>query len=420
MTIAGTVLAAGSLEYDGTQKSAWFDISQGELFGDDAVTIDYTSGDRVNVTDDGFTATAQLPNGNYKWATDAPSASFTVAPMPVVIGVTGDLSKTYDGNVVDPKSLFIAPDGVGGGALELTVTVDGGEEILNAGSYTVTAVLADGQTNYTAKSAQATYEIAKVVLTGTLTFDGTATYDGTAKTATFNLTSDNLVGQDSVGEVTYNGVDRINVTGQAIVASVALPSANYQWQDGVELTASLTIVKADPTVAPTADVQGTLFTSDDLYKIALNLGEGNTPGTVSWDKGQRLTAGEQEYKWTFVPTDEVNYNGETGVIKLTAVQAQLDSVTVDVKPNTAYTAFDAFDPTGMVVTAHYQNGDTKQVSPDDLDLSVNEGSIDRLVVASTTVTVSYSDGGVTMSDTITIEVSPLEVAAPKAKSDLVR
>ena len=421
MTLDGTVSEPSSLVYDGNEKDAAFALTTGTLFGSDQVTIEYGGADRINVTGEAVTATAQLPSGNnYKWAADAPSASFTITPKTVVIGVTADLSKTYDGNVVNPNRLFTAPDGVDGGALELTVTVDGGKTILNAGSYTVTAVLADGQTNYTAQSAQARYEIAKVVLTGTLTFAGTATYDGTAKTATFTLTSDNLVGQDRVGEVTYNDVDRIKVTGQAIVASVALPSANYQWQDGVEPTASLTIVKATPVVNPTADVQGTLYTSDDLYDIALNRGEHDTPGTVSWDEGQRLTAGEQEYKWTFVPTDEVNYNGATGVIKLTAVQAQLDSVTVDVMPaDTAYTAFDAFDPERMTVTAHYENGDTKQVAPGDLSLSVNEGSIDRLVVASTTVTVSYSDGGVTVSETVTIDVSPLEVAAPTAKPGLV-
>ena len=339
MTLDGTVLAAGSLEYDGKEKEAAFDLTTGTLFDPDQVTIVYGGvADRVNVTGEEFTATAQLPNnGNYKWATDAPSASFAVAPMPVVIGVTGDLSKTYDGQEVDPDELFTPPNGVDGGALTLTVTVDGGKTILNAGSYTVTAVLAQGQPNYTAEQAVAKYSVSK----------------------------------------------------------------------------------AKPTVNPTADVQGALYTSDDLYEIALNLGEQDTPGTVSWDEGQRLTAGEQEYKWTFVPTDGVNYNGATGGIKLTAEQAQLVSVTVDVMPDTAYTAFDAFDPEGMVVTAHYPNGDTKQVALNDLSLTVDQGSINRLVVASTTVTVSYSDGGVTKSDTITIEVSPLEVAAPKAKTDLV-
>ena len=426
MTLDGTVLAPGNLKYDGKEKEAAFESTVGTLCGSDQVTIEYGGvADRTNVTGEAVTATAKLPNDNYVWATDAPSASFVVVPMPVEIGLADVSDKTYDGNVVDPKSLFIAPNGVNDeGALQLAfvITVDGEnrDEILNAGSYTVTAVLADGQTNYTAQSAQARYEIAKVVLTGTLTFDDTATYDGTAKTATFNLTSDNLVGQDKVGEVTYNEVDRINVTGQAIVASVALPSSgNYQWQDGIEPTASLTIVKATPVVNPTADVQGTLYTSDDLYKIALNLAADDTPGMVSWDKGQRLTADEQEYKWTFVPTDEVNYNGTTGVIRLTAVQAQLDSVTVDVKPNTAYTAFDAFDPTGMVVTAHYQNDATRVVAVSECELTVNAGEVDRLVVASTTVTVSYSDGDVTVSTTVMIKVSKLTVDVPTAVAGLV-
>ena len=144
MTLDGTVSAAGSLEYDGNAKEAAFDLTTGTLFGSDQVTIVYDADDRTNVTGEAVTATAQLPNnGNYKWETDAPSASFTITPKTVVIGVTADLSKTYDGNVVNPNRLFTAPDGVDGGALELTVTVDGGKTILNAGSYTVTAVLAE-------------------------------------------------------------------------------------------------------------------------------------------------------------------------------------------------------------------------------------------------------------------------------------
>ena len=337
MVVSGEIVAPESLVYDGNAKEATFNLTSGELYGD-AVTIEY-SGNNVNVTEAGFTATAVLPSGdNYAWADDtAPSATFKISPKSVEIESIQELTKTYDGEPVDPSSLFPAPNGVDGQPLELTVTVDGGATILNAGSYTVTAVLAQGQPNYTAKQAVAEYSVSK----------------------------------------------------------------------------------ADPTVNPTADVQGALYTSDDLYEIALNLGEQDTPGTVSWDEGQRLTAGKQEYKWTFVPTDKVNYNGATGGIKLTAEQAQLVSVTVDVMPDTAYTAFDAFDPEGMVVTAHYPNDDTKQVALNDLSLTVDQGSINRLVVASKTVTVSYSDGGVTKSDTITIEVLPLKVAAPTAKSDLV-
>lgn len=414
MTLDGTVLAPTDLTYDGNAKEATFNRTSGELFNGDAVTIEY-SGDCVNVTDDGFTATAVLPSGdNYAWADDtAPSASFTVTPKPVVIGVTGDLSKTYDGQEVDPDELFTAPQGVGGGELALTVAVDGGKTILNAGSYTVTAVLADGQNNYTAQSAQATYEIAKVVLTGTLTFAGTATYDGTAKTATFILTSDNLVGQDRVGEVTYNDVDRINVTGQAIVASVAPPSDNYQWQDGVEPTASLTIVKATPgvTVELSDDMPGNLTvaaTLDNAWLVRTD--NTGVEGTLAWDKaGELLQQGKVEYGWTFVPTDSNNYNNVTGSLSITASEDTLQSITVkDGTYKKEYTAYEDFDPTGLVVIAHYASGTEVEVTSGftfENDKALTDGQI--------TVTLNG------VSTTITVTVNKREIPLPAATEGLI-
>lgn len=415
MTLDGTVSAPTDLTYDGNAKEATFNRTSGELFNGDAVTIEY-SGNNVNVTEAGFTATAVLPSGdNYAWADDtAPSASFTVTPKPVVIGVTGDRSKTYDGQEVDPRRLFTAPNGVDGQPIELTVTVDGGKTILNAGSYTVTAVLADGQTNYTAQSAQARYEIAKVVLTGTLTFAGTATYDGTAKTATFTLTSDNLVGQDRVGEVTYNDVDRIKVTGQAIVASVALPSSgNYQWQDGVEPTASLTIVKATPavTVKLSDAMPGNLTVAATLDNDWLvRTDNTGVEGALTWDKaGELLQLGEVKYDWTFVPTDSNNYNNATGSFLITASEDTLQSITVkDGTYKTEYTAYDDFDPTGLVVIANYASGTAVEVTSGftlENDKELTDGQI--------TVTLNG------VSTTITVTVNKREIPLPAATEGLI-
>ena len=140
MTIAGTVSAPTDLTYDGNAKEATFNRTSGELFNGDAVTIEY-SGDNVNVSDGAITATAKLPvSGNYAWADDtAPSATFTISPKAVEIESIQELTKTYDGEPVDPSSLFPAPNGVDGQPIELTITVDGGKTILNAGTYTVTA-----------------------------------------------------------------------------------------------------------------------------------------------------------------------------------------------------------------------------------------------------------------------------------------
>ena len=417
MVVSGEIVAPESLVYDGSQKAVSFD---GQLSGNDEFGIAY-DGDCQNVTADGFTVTVSLPNdNNYEWADGVvTTAAYKIEPKDVEIESIQERSKTYDGNVVDPKSLFIAPNGVNDeGALQLAfvITVDGEnrDEILNAGSYTVTAVLADGQTNYTAQSAQARYEIAKVVLTGTLTFDDTATYDGTAKTATFILTSDNLVGQDSVGEVTYNEVDRINVTGQAIVASVALPSSgNYQWQDGIEPTASLTIVKATPgvTVKLSDDMPGNLTVAATLDNDWLvRTDNTGVEGTLAWDKaGELLQQGEVEYGWTFVPTDSNNYNNETGFLSITASEDTLQSITVkDGTYRTEYTAYEDFDPTGLVVIAHYASG---------ADVEVTSGFTFEHDKALTDGQITVTLNGV--PTTITVTVNKREIPLPAATEGLI-
>lgn len=140
MTLDGTVSAPTDLTYDGNAKEATFNRTSGELFNGDVVTIEY-SGNNVNVTEAGFTATAVLPSGdNYAWADDtAPSATFTISPKAVEIASIQELTKTYDGEAVAPSSLFPAPNGVDGQPIELTITVDGDKTILNAGTYTVSA-----------------------------------------------------------------------------------------------------------------------------------------------------------------------------------------------------------------------------------------------------------------------------------------
>ena len=252
MTLDGTVSAPDSLKYDGNAKDAAFDLTTGTLFDPDQVTIVYDADDRTNVTGEAVTATAQLPSsGNYKWATDAPSASFTIVPMPVVIGKTADLSKTYDGNVVDPKSLFTVPQGVDG-QLTLTVTVDGGKTILNAGTYSVTASLAESETNYTADPVTITYTVETIKVSGSIAFTTSAIYDGTEKVAEFTLTSpDVLIGYDKV-TITYSVEDRINVTGEEITATAVLPSGgNYAWADDAATSATFMITPKTVNVTAT-------------------------------------------------------------------------------------------------------------------------------------------------------------------------
>ncbi len=415
MTIAGTVSAPIDLTYDGTEKVAKFKLtSPAALIGDDKVTITYSVEDRTNVTGEAITATAKLPSGNnYKWAADAPSASFTIVPMRVVIGLADISDKTYDGNVVDPKRLFIAPNGVDGGALELTVTVDGGKEILNADTYSVTASLASTETNYTADSVTITFTIETIKVSGSVAFTTSEIYDGTEKVAEFKLTSPAaLIGDDKV-TITYSVEDRINVTGQAIVASVALPSSgNYQWKDGVEPTASLTIVKATPavTVKLSDDMPGNLTVAATLDNDWLvRTDNTGVEGALTWVKaGELLQQGKVEYGWKFVPTDSNNYNNETGSLWITASEDTLQSITVDGTYKTEYTAYDDFDPTGLVVIAHYASGTKVEVTSGftlENDKELTDGQI--------TVTLNG------VSTTITVTVNKREIPLPTATEGLI-
>ena len=76
---------------------------------------------------------------------------------------------------------------------------------------------------------------------------------------------------------------------------------------------------------------------------------------------------------------------------------------------TAYTVGDTFDPTGMVVTAHYSGGSTAEVS------GYTTSPTGLLTTNDTSITVSYTENGVTKTTTQTITVKPKDpTVAPGA------
>ena len=124
----------------------------------------------------------------------------------------------------------------------------------------------------------------------------------------------------------------------------------------------ITVSKAEPKVDPTVSFDGILYTSDSLYDVTISLGDGDTAGTISWDADQLLTAGNNEYTWTFVPTDADNYETATGSEILEVEQVTLERITVSGEYRTEYTAFEDFDRTGMIVIAVYNDGSEKDVT----------------------------------------------------------
>ena len=78
----------------------------------------------------------------------------------------------------------------------------------------------------------------------------------------------------------------------------------------------------------------------------------------------------------------------------------LDSIAITTNPSKMkYTVGESFDATGMVVTATMSDGNTKDVSA---NVSIDKTA--ALTKDDTTITVSYTEGDVTKSATLTIEV----------------
>ena len=266
---------------------------------------------------------------------------------------------------------------------------------------------------------------------------GSKVYDGTmVATPTLNVGGDtvNAWTADSTTADVDTKTFSYNASALSGYAAAAYNGGTYLVKDGTIYSPGTITVNGAPqtfdlgkdfvyeiTPAPVevvvANIPGTFYEGDPMPKLTVQSVTPNVPGKIAWNDSS-LVYGQNEYGWTWTPESN-NYQPDTGTVMLEVLQATINEIVVSGDFETRYTAFDSFDPEGMVVTAHYQNGDQKQVPPGDLSLTVNQGSIDRLVVASTTVTVTYTDGDVTQYTEFTIEVSPLEVVAPTAKTDLV-
>ncbi len=164
MTVARasvTTPQANALTYDGTEQVA---------FGEDNR---YTLGGTVAATDvsaEGYVAVFTLASDNYKWAEASDetqrviSVEWNIAPATVQITVSeAEKTAVYSGNAFTAEQLgglFVAPDKVAavGGKVALAITVKEGE-MLNAGEYTVVAVVDDG--NYTAAECKVTFTVIK-------------------------------------------------------------------------------------------------------------------------------------------------------------------------------------------------------------------------------------------------------------------
>jgi len=354
------------------------------------ITVPITGG--TNYNDGTFTLTVNV--------LDKDEAGVTLDPT-TVTKTFGDAAFTVTKNVATP--------GTGTGTWtwtssdESVVTVaDGTVTVVGVGTATVTAAY---ESDDAAGSATVTVTVNKA--------DATVTAP-TAKTGlTYTGSEQALVeaGSATGGEIQYSldgstystAVPKGTNAGDYTVYYKVVGDANHN--DVAAATVAVSIAKAVPEVEPvTVTAPATIYSS--TAKDAITLSTGCTVAGTLTVEG--FSATNKVVSWKFTPTDTANYEVAEGFMSVDVVEVALDKIEITTQPTktTGYLYDDAgeFDYTGAVVTATYNNGDTKVLD------NVNEvGWSWTWGVGTVTVTAAYE--GKTDTVDITVEKATPTITA---------
>ena len=276
-------------------------------------------------------------------------------------------------------------------------------ELPNVGNWTVTAQLnGESVSEVVNVSGALLYEVDLMITSGiavttqptkTTYFIGEA-FDpaGMVVTATFeddtteNVTEDCTFSPDTMAE----GTQSVTVTYQrAGVQKTTTVAVAVRTLDHIAVTTAptKTAYNYGETFNPAGMVVTAYYTDDTsravtgyTYSPTGALAMNNTTITISYSEGSVT-------KQT------------TQAITVAKVLASIEITTPPTK--TAYFSGETFNPTGMVVTAHYNDGSSAAVS------GYTYSPNGALAAGNNTITVSYSEGGVTRTDTQAITVTTI-------------
>ncbi len=286
------------------------------------------------------------------------------------------------------------------GTYTVGVTVPDGQNLTNAAGQTVTPDF----------GTPATFTVTKVLT-------GIAVSEAPSKTA--YIVGDTFDAAGMVVTASYSDGTSAAVTGYtyeptgALTASDTSVTVSYT-EGGVTKTATqaitvsaVTLTGIEITAAPTKTIY---YAGDPFDATGMVVTASYNNGTSAAVTGYTI-----EPSGALATTDTsvtVSYT-EGGVTK-TATQAitvsavTLTGIEISTAPTkTTYYAGDTFDATGMVVTAHYNNGSSAAVT------GYTVAPSGALATTNTSVTVSYTEGGVTKNATqvITVNAVALESIA---------
>ena len=236
------------------------------------------------------------------------------------------------------------------------------------------------------------------------------TYDG--KTHPVKVSSEKALGAI---KVLYNGKEEMPVNAGTYEVSVEIAESNNYYSGQFDL-GSFQITKAETSVNLTVALtnerehveENTIgYFGDEVTMTASVDGvEGETlEGSVAFYDGEtelktvplennsaqfktsELTAQTHEITAKYIPAEEANYKGSASE-KVAANIAEVKETGIEVTTQpakTTYTDSETFNPEGMIVTAHYNNGSTKEVEDYTVDTTT------KLTVDTTEIQITHAD-----------------------------
>ena len=239
-------------------------------------------------------------------------------------------------------------------------------------------------------------------MTGVTMDNVTVDYDGYNHTITYSGTL-----PDGVKVVGYKYDGEDNAIGKKLVGEYKVEAVfeiddpdNYKLP---RLSAILTINKATPTA--TANIMdGYYYVGGKLSDVYIDIGDSSVAGAIAWTNGNTLIMGESgTYSWTFTPDDTDNYKTVTGTVSVPAYYKLASIIVTGAK--TTYKAHESFDTTGLTVTASYEAGKAS-AAVTGYDIIYPAGGRDYFLTVDDgkNLTISYTEGGITKTATVTIVI----------------
>ena len=360
---AGTytiTVTADAANYEITCSSGTLTVAQKQLIADDLTAAEN------NPTAKEYDGTTELAGVTYQVTING--NAYTVDGTAVFADKNVGIGKlvTFTPNALNSTNYEFAA------GLTKTFTADITAKALTVIGLTATDRVYDGTTNVTLTGGELTGVISGDVVSADMPTSGTVeSADASAAAKPVNY-----------GTITLTGTDAGNYTLTQPAVTVTISKA----------TPELGTVSYTGSIYPTTLKETVKLTSEATVDGSLKLD----------DTGAFNTVGTAEYAYTFTPTDEVNYNAVHGKISITVLKDTLKELIVDSTNVTKeYTYPQAFNTTGLIVTARYESGNSAAVNVADLTCSVTG----PIPYGTDKVTFSYTVDGVTKSFDIAITVA---------------